>query len=119
VTKWTDVRAYPWWNVEVVKGGRFEVVLKYSCKREDAGSKIRIEFGDERLEGVIDKAHAAKAVPSPDRVKRGEVYERIWGMLEVGVMELNKGKGRFIVRALERGGGEIAEIKAVHLRRVD
>jgi hypothetical protein len=118
VTNWTSTEAYPWWEVEVVKAGRFEVTLMYTCPKEDVGVKVRVEAGGKSLEGVVKKAHNPAPLLSPDRVQRGEVYEKIWAPLILGAVELSKGRTKFVVRAMEIPGDRAPDIKAVRLMRV-
>ena len=119
VTNWTSTEAYPWWEVEVVKAGRFEVTLMYTCPKEDIGVKVRVEIGNKSLEGVVNKVHNPAPLPSPDRVPRGEVYEKIWAPLTLGAVELSKGRTKLVVRALEIPGNKAFDLKAVRLRRID
>ncbi len=119
VTNWTDTDAYPYWEVEVVRAGRFEVTLMYVCSTENVGVKVRIEIGGESLEGVVHVAHDADPIASPDRVPRGEVYEKTWASLGLGGIRLNKGRTRLVVRAVEIPGSRAFDLKAVQLRRLD
>jgi arylsulfatase A len=119
VTNWTSTEAYPWWGVEVVEAGRFEVTLMYICSKENVGVKVRVEIGGKSLEGVVSRAHNPDPIPSPDRVPRGEVYEKIWAPLTLGAIELSKGRTTLCVKALEIPGDKAFDLKAVRLRRVD
>ena len=119
VTNWTSTEAYPWWEVEVVKAGRFEVTLMYTCPKEDIGVKVRVEIGNKSLEGVVNKVHNPAPLPSPDRVPRGEVYEKIWAPLTLGAVELSKGRTKLVMRALEIPGDKAFDLKAVRMRKID
>jgi arylsulfatase A len=119
VTNWTSTEAYPWWEVEVVEGGRFEVTLMYVCAKENVGARVRVEIGGNSLEGVVSRAHNPEPIPSPDRVRRIEVYEKVWAPLSMGTMELKKCRSRLMVRALTRPGEKVMDLKAVQVRRID
>jgi len=118
ITNWTSTEAYPWWPVEVVRPGRFEVTLMYTCPQQNLGAKVRVEIGGASLEGVVSKAHDPDPIPSPDRVPRGEVYEKIWAPLILGSVELAKGRTRLAVKAVEIPGQQAFDLKAVQLRRI-
>lgn len=118
ITNWTDINAYPWWDVKVVKPGRFEVTLMYICRKKNLGAKVRIEIAGEVLEGQITKAHYPKHLHSPDRVKRGEVYEKVWAQLKLGTVNLKPGKTKLIVKALSKPGKQVMDLKAVHVKKV-
>jgi arylsulfatase A len=119
ITNWTDTGAYAWWPLRVVKPGRFEATLMYVCPRENLGTKLRVEFGGTVLEAVVDKVHDPDPLPSPDRVSRGEVYEKVWAPLTLGTVELDQGETRLVLRALAIPGRQACDVKAVQLRRID
>jgi arylsulfatase A len=119
VTNWTSIEAYPWWEVEVVGAGRFEVTLMYICSKDNVGTKVMVEIGGKNLEGVVSRAHNPDSIPSPDRVRRGEVYEKNWAPLTLGTIKLKTGRTKLTVRALEIPGDKAFDLKAVRLRRVD
>ena len=79
ITNWTDPAAHAWWPLKVVRPGRFEVTLLYICPKESLGTKLRVEVGGKTLTAVVEKAHNPDPIPSPDRVPRGEVYEKSLG----------------------------------------
>ncbi|MFC1563162.1 arylsulfatase, partial [candidate division KSB1 bacterium] len=119
IANWTSTEAYPWWEVEVVKPGRFEVMLMYICSKENVGVKVRVEVGGRDLKGVVKISHDPDPIHSPDRVPRIEVYEKIWAPLTLGTVELNKGITKLIVKVLEIPGNKAFDLKAVKLRRID
>ncbi len=118
ITNWTDTDAYPWWEVEVVQAGKYKVALKYVCSKANVGSRLRVEVGGKSVEGRIEKAHDPQPIPSPDRVPRGEVYEKTWATLELGEVELRPGRTRLAVKALSKPGPQVVDLKAVQLRKV-
>ena len=119
VTNWTSTDAYPYWEVDVVRGGRYEITLMYVCPEEDVGAKVCVEVGGKRVEGVIQKPHDPDPIPSPDRVPRGEVYEKVWAPLTLGEVTLRKGRTRLYVRALTKPGKAVVDLKSVRVRSVD
>ena len=118
VDNWTETDAYPYWPVDVVNGGQYEVTLMYVCGVDDVGAKIRVECGGGALDGKIAKAHNPEFIRSPDRIARKEVYEKVWAPLKMGQITLTKGVNKFIVRALSKPGRKVMELKAVRLERI-
>jgi len=118
ITGWTDTAAFPRWELDVVRPGRHEVTLLYNCAAEDVGARVRVQVGGAPLEGVVDKAFSEPPLPSPDRVPRGEVFERRWAELTLGVVALPAGRTQLDVRALSRPGRSVMELKAVRLRQL-
>ena len=48
---------------------------------------------------------------------RKEVYEHLWGTMDLGVVSLSKGFTQLKLRALKIPNGEAIDIKEVHLIR--
>ena len=119
IPNWTDAHAYAWWPLRVVEPGTFEVSLLYICPQEHLGTRLRVEVAGETLNEAVRKAHNPDPVPSPDRVPRGEVYEKIWVPLAIDAVRLEPGETRLILKALDIPGGQACDIKAVQLRRID
>ena len=80
---------------------------------------MSVEVGGKSLEAVVSEAHDPDPIPSPDRVPRGEVYEKVWASLTLGSVRLSKGRTTLCVRAVEIPGKQAIDLKAVRLRRVD
>ncbi|MHC4521382.1 MAG: hypothetical protein ACYTAS_22545, partial [Planctomycetota bacterium] len=118
ITNWTDPQAYAWWPLKVVASGRFEVIVLYTCGEENLGTRLQIDVGGKRVEGIVERLHDPPPIPSPDRVPRGEVYEKVWAPLTLGTLELGPGTTRLVARALEIPGKQACDVKAVRLRRV-
>ena len=118
VDNWTDTGAYPYWPVDVLVAGEYEVTLMYACPPADVGAKIRVECGKGAVEGKITSPHDPKPIHSPDRIKRKEVYEKVWAPLKMGKIALDKGVGKFIVRAVSKPGKQVMQLKAVRLERI-
>ena len=117
VDNWTSTKAYPYWNLYVVREGEYRIVLKYACASPDLGSLLRVEAGGNELNLKVDKPFVPMTIPSPDRVGRKEAPDRSWGSLTAGSLRLPKGGTQLKVRAIEIPGGEALELKAVHLIR--
>jgi len=119
LTGWTSTKAEVHWEIDCVHPGPYQVSLLYICPKEDLGSRIRVEADGRAVETVLNKAQEPNFVPSPDRVPRKEVYERRWGVLDVGKLVLKKGRQRVTVRAVEIPGKAAMDLKAIRLRRLD
>jgi len=119
VTNWVSTDAHVYWDIDVVHAGPYAMTLMYICPEEDVGARVCVEVDGERVEGVIEKAHDLDPVPSPDRVPRSEVYERIWAPLTLGSLALRKGRTRLYVKALTKPGKAVMDLKALRVRRLD
>ena len=76
-----------------------------------------MEVGDAQVEGVVKPAHDPEFIPSPDRIPRKEVYEKVWKPLELGTIALHEGRYQLKVKAVTKPGGQVMELKAVRLRK--
>ena len=90
----------------------------YICAAENVGVKMRVEIGGKSIEGLVSEVHNPAPIPSPDRVRRGEVYEKVWAPLKLGAVDLAKGRTKLVVRALEIPGKQAFDLKADKVRQV-
>ena len=119
VTNWTRTDAYPSWPVEIVQPGRYDVTLMIACAEEDLGARFRVEIDGQYLEGVVTVARDPPYTFSPDRVLRGEVYEKEWAPLNLGALDLQPGPAQLAIKALAMPSTRMMDVKAVHVRRVE
>jgi arylsulfatase A len=119
VTNWTTTQAYPYWDVDVVRPGKYEIALGYACAESNAGAKIRLEVAGQTLDATVAPPFVPETIPSPDRVDRGEVYERTWGRLPLGILELPQGPTKLAVKALSIPGEQVMDLKTVFIQRID
>ncbi|MFC1613846.1 arylsulfatase [Gemmatimonadota bacterium] len=119
VTGWTDTDSQVSWDLDVVNAGVYEITLMYTCPEDDIGAEVQVEAGGEIVEGTVQKAHDPEPLPSPDRVPRWEVYEKVWAPLTLGTVRLKTGKTSLAVRALSVPGGSAMDLKSVRVRLTD
>ena len=119
ISGWQSTDGTAAWDIEVVANAEFDVILYYACPGLDIGSEIAVVINDKELRGKITQAHDPEPLPSPDRVKRKEVYEKVWGELEIGFLDLKKGRTQLMVKALTIPGQQAMELKAVRLTKKD
>jgi arylsulfatase A-like enzyme len=119
-TGWTSTNDRIWWELDVVSEGAYDIYLEYTIPAEDAGVEILASVGPDRVSGIIETPVETAFVPSPDRVPRGEVYEKeTWGAYRLGRVHLPAGEQRVTLQALVIPGGAAMELKSVRLIRVD
>ncbi len=117
ITTWKSEEDHASWKIEVVERGDFEVGIQYTCKPEDIGTTIIVEAGEKTIETIINEAHDPEYLPSPDRKKRIEVYEKQWKQLLVGTLSLMPGTYELKVKARQIKGQEVIELKAVVINK--
>jgi arylsulfatase A len=117
ISRWSDPTAFASWSVNVVEPGEFDVGLLYTCPVDDAGSRIRIQIGNSAVVAIVTEPYDPPALPSPDRVRRHEVYEKEWKELAAGRLTLARGTTTLYVRADSIAGRTAMDLKAVSLRK--
>ncbi len=115
---WTSAAAYPYWNVDVINPGEYEVILKFTCGQDAVGTELEATFGDQRVSGRIEEAFDPALIESPDRVPRKESYEKPFRRMSLGKISLRRGQGPLKLRALRQTGKEVIDLRAVELRRL-
>jgi arylsulfatase A len=100
----------------VVAPGRCRITLLYTCPEADLGSTIQVAVGEAVTEATLTVAHDPDPLPSPDRVPRKEVYEKIWAPLEFPAVEVAAGDVDLVVRATQIPGAQAMDLKAVIVR---
>lgn len=119
-TNWTTKDGRIRWDIEVGRAGTYEAVIYYTCPAEDIGSKVELTFQGSRVEGKIAVAHNPPLMGAEsDRVERkGESYVKDFKPLSLGKLDLPKGRGDLVLRALEIPAKQVADIRyvALHLK---
>ncbi len=119
VTNWTDTSSYPYWEVEVVHQGEYEIAFDYCCAKKNLGAELEVEINGSKIKTKVTKAHNPDFLPTKDLVGRKEAPPREWAAMTVGKTKIQKGRGKLIVRALEIPGEELIDLKAVRVKRLD
>ena len=71
------------------------------------------------LDATIATAYDPEPLPSPDRVKRDLIYERVWKPMVIDTIPLAAGMASVSVRATAIPGDQAMEFRGLLLRRVD
>ena len=118
LTDWTDTADTIWWDVDVVRSGRYQVSLMVACPPEAVGTKLRVEAAGSAVEGRITKAHNPEPKLLPERRNRNR-YTQTFAQLKLGQLDLGKGRLRVTVKALSKPADRVCDLQSVWLRRVD
>ena len=126
-TNWKNIEDSIAWNIEVPVGGTFEVELHYACGKDAVGSTIELSMQSGASKAGPGRSVRAK-VNQPhdpplrgadeDCVKRTESYVKDFKPLKLGRLKLSKGAGRLTLRALEKPGPELIEVRLLFFTRV-
>ena len=102
ITGWEDPNDFIRWHLDVEREGRYEVILQYGCGVADAGSRIQIASGDERVEFVVEPTSAVD----------------VWRTQGVGFLHLKPGRTTLDIRVLSKPGTSVMDLHELGLRRV-
>lgn len=118
-TNWTNPKDYISWDVEVPADGRFRVEVYYTCPVDDVGSQVELRFNDNAVTGIVQPAHDPPKIGAEyDRIPRTQSYVKHFKPLDLGEIELKKGKGELTLKALSMPGDEVMEVRLLMLTRV-
>lgn len=125
LTGWTDADAKVWFDVDVVRGGTYEVGLQFACPREEAGSKIRVGHrpeggrGRSSLQATVPVAEAPFIdLPHRDERGRGRYVNRRWATLNAGQLAMPNGRGKLTIEVVSLAGQQAMDLKSVTLKRI-
>lgn len=119
-TNWKTTDDKVTWEAEVAHSGNYEVELHYSCPKESVGSKVSLSFGGAVLRGVIDASHDPPVRGGEnDRVTRMESYVKDFGVLTLGTLKLEAGKGTLTLQATEIPRNKVMDFRLLMLTRLD
>ena len=45
IANWTNTTSWSWWPIEVVRPGKYEVALLYTCPPTSVGTTLEVEAG--------------------------------------------------------------------------
>ncbi len=117
-TNWVSTDDCITWDVEVFAEGEFEVVLYYTCPKEDVGSVFELGFGSSTLTGKITEAHDPPLTGMEnDRDKRIESYIKDFKPLNIGAIHLDKGKGKLSLKASDIPGSQVMDLRLMMFER--
>ncbi len=116
---WTDVKDNITWEVEVIEDGAFEVILYYTCAEENVGGRFEVRIGDIALESTIIVAHDPPLLGLDSyRYPNGESYTKDFKPLNMGRIQLKKGKGVLSLNALDIPGAGLMDFRLMMFKKV-
>jgi hypothetical protein len=118
-THWTQPADSITWDVEVPADGRFRVFLYYTCKEGDEGSTLRLQIGESRLDARITEAwDPPLRGMEEDLSPRQESYVKDWKAMDMGIINLEKGKAVMSLTALEMPGNSVIDFRLFLFERL-
>ena len=118
-TNWIDPQDSITWQVEVPEDGSFKVTLYYTCKAGDEGSTLQLSVGESVLQTKIVEAHDPPLRGmEEDLSPRMESYVKDWKAVDIGTIELGKGKASMCLTALDMPGSSVIDFRLFLFERL-
>ncbi len=116
-TNWISTDDNITWDIEVANSGDYQAVIYYTCKKENIGSTVELNFNGSRIQGKVTKPHNPPLYGEEfDRCSRGsESFVKDFQPLDLGVFRLQKGRGLLTLHALDIPGRQVMDVRAVLL----
>ena len=103
------------WLVDADSARNFTVYLKYTCPESDLGSTISLRLSDQQTHTTIAKGFDPPLLPSPDRVKRKEAYEKEWASMRLGTIRVPQGTHWISLVPISVNHKQVAEVAGIEL----
>lgn len=119
LTNWKNTTDKVWWELEVQSGGEYQVIVEYTLAKGDEGAIVKASISGKNINQRIEEAYDPEIIPSPDRVVRGEVYEKVWAQKELGTLQIAEGKQNLIIENTVIRGRRGIDLKGVILKKLN
>jgi hypothetical protein len=88
---------------------------------DDVGSTFELAFGTSRLKGEVTEAfdNPMRGAAEDRAVRKGESYVKEFKAMDMGVIQLKKGRNRLELKALDIPGNQVMEVRLLMFHRVD
>lgn len=120
-TNWIHLDDSITWDVEVLEEGDFEVTLYYTCPVGDEGSVFELTLGNSLLKGHIETAFdpPLRGMENDRTKTRGESYVKDFKPLNLGTIHFDKGSGHLVLKAIEKPGKIVMDMRLLMFERIN
>lgn len=118
LVNWKNTKDQVWWNLDVVQPGEYEVSVEYALAEGNEGVMLISSISEQRNTIRINESFDQGYIPSPDRVERGEVYEKEWSNKSFGTMYIKEGNQKISLSSREIPGNSSIELKGLYLKKI-
>lgn len=117
IIDWSEKGGIVNWNVDIVEEGEYRFSIVHAAKEEALDKDLFLLTAQGGLQAKLTKVAWSPNVKSPDRVKRGEVYERRWIDQSLGVIKLAKGPQQIRFQT-KMDDPDVFELKAIKIDKL-
>ncbi|MEM9645813.1 MAG: N-acetylgalactosamine 6-sulfate sulfatase, partial [Planctomycetota bacterium] len=109
---WTEPTDPIVWDVDVVEGGDFEVLMKYACLESSVGTRLELAGKNSSVSARVLTANpVGETGADDDLVPRMEGYVKDWATMSLGTIRLDAGAQQIRMSAPEIEGSEAVELR--------
>jgi hypothetical protein len=113
---WTNLDDAITWDIEVNTPGEYDVEILYTCPLADTGSVVELEFLGTRLTGKVAPGWDPPLYTNQDTVPRVlESQMKEFRPLKLGTMRLERGRGNLTLKAIEKPGTTVMDVRQLNL----
>ncbi|MEQ1829505.1 MAG: arylsulfatase [Pirellula sp.] len=114
---WTSLDDRMQWNLDVHTTGTYEATVDYTCREQDVGAVVELEFRGSRLSAKIVDAWNPPLNTDQDTLPRpqGESQMKEFRNLKLGEIKLDAGAGPLVLRATEIPGQGVIDVRRITL----
>lgn len=102
------------WNIDVIEEGEYHFSMVHAATEGALDKDIFLLTAQGGVQAKLTKVAWSPNVKSPDRVKRGEVYERRWIDQTLGIIKLAKGPQQIRFQT-KMNAPNLFELKAIKI----
>jgi len=119
-TNWIDINDKIIWNVSVEESGDYEVILYYTCAKENVGTTVSLTYGDATISRIIKEAQDPPLIGMEnDRGDpRIESYVKEFKPINLGRIHLSRGSRELTLKAEEIIGDQSIDFRLMMFEKV-
>ncbi len=117
IVNWQSPADSAVWSILPAEPGSYELGVSYTCTDAAVGASLLAHLDSNTIRRVIAEPYDPDPLTSPDRVERGEVYEKEWNYLQLGAVRLRRGRHHLSLSIDRQLPADALEVKAVWLKR--
>jgi arylsulfatase A-like enzyme len=114
---WTNLADTITWDIAVETPGDYEAEILYTCPDADAGSTIELEFRGVKTAGQVAPGWDPPLYTNQDTIARPPAESKMkeFKALRLGMIRLEKGRGLLQLRATDKPGRSVMDVRQVNL----
>jgi arylsulfatase A-like enzyme len=120
ITNWKSTDDAMIWELDVLVSGRYQFEAEYNCEPGNVGVVYELSDGWNAIQTKVTEPFVSDLLDLPNNVEnKHSPMVRLWKSLGLGTMDLEAGRHRLVLRAVEIPGVAACDIKSMTVTRLD